>query len=214
MTAEESNALLDNISNTLSEHCPRVFADAASLTVVADKIKSYTLKLERAPSIDAVLAWAQPLESDLKQKADEQAAAYAAEQERIEARERERAEYLSGSGSDKAQAVADLKGRSPVPECSSVFVPKREYTDEEIDRMSADEMAIKLFGRNNIEDRQGSSGGYVVRPERLERRVRKIKLSPEEKQARVYRERVIQEDKEARKRVMQDLRKAQEAGRK
>ena len=96
----------------------------------------------------------------------------------MEARERERGEYL-GSQSDKAQAVADLKGRSPVPERSSVFVPKREYTDEEIDRMSADkEMALKLFGRNNIEDRQGSSGGYVVRPERLERRVRRIKLSP------------------------------------
>ena len=57
MTPEESNAVLDDISNALAAHCPLVFGDAASLSIVADKIKKYTEKLERVPSIDAVLGW-------------------------------------------------------------------------------------------------------------------------------------------------------------
>jgi Rps23 Pro-64 3,4-dihydroxylase Tpa1-like proline 4-hydroxylase len=159
MTTDESNALIDNISNALAEHCPLVFADVAALTLVAGRIKSYTETLDRWPAIEMVLAWAGPLEQGFQQEADEAAARQQAEQERIEARKRAREDYLSGSDADKAQAVREFRERNRPQEHQAAFVPDREYSQAEQDRMSSDEYAVKVLGRNRIEDRNSSSAG-------------------------------------------------------
>lgn len=158
MTTEASNALLDNISNAIAEHCPLVFADIASLTLVAGKIKSYAEKLDRLPAIEMVLGWAKPLEEKFQQKADEAAVSQQAEQERIEARKRDRQDYLSGSDADKAQAVREFRERNRPQEHRAAFVPDRAYTESELNAMSSDEYAVKVLGRSRIEDRNSNAG--------------------------------------------------------
>jgi len=159
LTTDESNALLDNISNAIAEHCPLVFADVAALTLVAGKIKSYTEKLDRLPAIEMVLGWAKPLEEGFQRKANEAAVRQQAEQERIEARKRDRQDYLSGPDADKAQAVREFRERSRPQEIRAAFVRDREYSQAEQDRMSGDEFARKILGRNRLDDRNSSSAG-------------------------------------------------------
>jgi hypothetical protein len=210
---EEMQITAEWIDQKLTEHFPRVAEDLPSLTKLADKVQWYANEVGKPPTIQMAVGWASGLESELRAKAETEAAEHQREQERIDTRERQRADYLSGSDADKAQAIAELKDRSR-PEERAAFVPARSYSEAELDAMDSETYRKEVLGiTNRVEDRQGTSSLTYLKPERLERRVRTIKLSPQEEQSRQYRERVIAADKEARRRVMLDLRNAIETQR-
>ncbi len=140
--------------------------------------------LDQPPSIDMCAKWASALETKLQADADALAAEYQQEQERIEARERARADYLSASDADRAQAVADLKERSR-PQEATPFVPARQYTQAEIDRMSSDEYGVKVLGRNRIEDRNQSSNAPAYERNRRDIMRKHIMRKPATRDARV-----------------------------
>ena len=136
--------------DALAEHCPLASQDPETIEKIKSKILKYDEELQIAPPTDLVLSWAAPLEKELQEQADDQAAEVA----QIEARKREREDYLSGADADKAQAERDLKERSRPLE-QTAFIPACQYTQAEMDEMSSDEYAIKVLGRNSIADRNG-----------------------------------------------------------
>lgn len=134
----------------LSEHCPLASQNPETIEKIKSKILKYDEELQTAPPTDLVLSWAAPLEKELHEQAD----AEAAQAEKAEARKREREAYLSGADADKRQAERDLKERSRPLE-QTAFIPACQYTQAEMDKMSSDEYAIKVLGRNSIADRNG-----------------------------------------------------------
>jgi len=72
-----------------------------------------------------------------------------------------RAAYLRSSDEDKTQAIDEFRNRQQKP-APPPFVPDRQYTDAEINAMTADEYR-KVLGVTRLEDIQGNTG-YVLRP--------------------------------------------------
>jgi len=125
-------------------------------------------------------------------------------------RQADREEYLRPS--DRPEVARELQQNQPELG-TSTRGPDREYTNAEIEAMSADEMVrCGIVNRPlRIDQRQGSSG-VVLRPERAgERRERKIKFSSEELESQEYRKRVIANDQAERRKMNEDRRRALEA---
>jgi len=85
-----------------------------------------------------------------------------ARENRIEDWQRGRSEYLRPSEEDKARAIDELRQR-PHKSATRPFVPARQYTDAELDRMSSDEYRRAVLGVVRLDDVQGASG-YVRKP--------------------------------------------------
>jgi hypothetical protein len=76
--------------------------------------------------------------------------------------QRGRADYLRPSDEDKTQAIEDLKQRQQKP-APTPFVPARQYTDADLDRMTSDEYRKAVLGVTRLDDVQGNSG-HVFKP--------------------------------------------------
>jgi hypothetical protein len=76
----------------------------------------------------------------------------------------DRQEFFRPSSETRAELLSELR-KNQAACAKTEFTPERVYSDEEIERMSSDEMREKVFGIRNIDKRQGS-GGITLRPER------------------------------------------------
>ncbi len=119
----------------------------------------------------------------------------------------------------RSDAIRGLRAE-PTGPSPAEFVPRREYTEEEMENMSSDAYRRLVLGHVSIDDRQGRGNDGTVREQLnaliladkvLNRAVisktRSIRVSPEELAAREQRARVIAADQAERRRLEQERRK-------
>ena len=128
---------------------------------------------------------------------------------REEQRRAEREEYLQPS--NRAEVARQLQVNQPHP-VTETAPPVRQWTDEEIDAMSSDDMVrYGIVTRNvRVEERQCSTG-YVSHPQRTGvRRERRLKIPAEQLASEEYRKRVLAQDEAERRKVKADIQRALE----
>lgn len=131
---------INRIEEALREATPLAFADKDAMQDVTNKILDFQKETGRLPEeIQVITQFAVPHEKRLlreSQNAD------------LAARKKQRLDYLSGPNRESVnEELAKL--RSPEP-ARKTFTPEREYTQDEIDRMSDEEANRVLFGRESL----------------------------------------------------------------
>jgi hypothetical protein len=202
---------IDAINEVLEPACPLVCKDQPSLLDLAKKIQTYDEQIGRVPTPEMVCKWAAVYEERLRAPIDEENAAYQAEQARIAARKKAREYDLAPSSVNLEEIRQERKQVSASQPARLPFRPRKQFTDEEIERMDSATYAREVLGQEPPSDRleQGTTTTTYLKPERAgTRRVRTIKFSPEELAARDSREQAIAADKDERKRLQTALRAA------
>src|SRR4029077_10800083 len=159
---------VDEVGKALMEQCPMASEDEPSMQDVRNKIVSYNEKLGFAPSVETVLRWTQPHEQRLRAPIDAENAAYQAEQDRIAARKKAREYDLAPSSVNLEEIRQERKQVSASQPARLPFRPRKQFTDEEIERMDSATYAREVLGQEPPSDRleQGSTTTTYLKPER------------------------------------------------
>lgn len=178
-----------------------------------DHVVNEILRQDRdlSDSVNYTLAW-----RAVRGRREEAARREAEAEAREQTRRQEIEDYKRPS--NRAETMSELRAghtsASPAP-----FVPAREYSQEEIDHMSADNYRRLVLGHVSIADRQGRGTGRSVQEERNSliladkimnragvRKTRSIKVSQEEVAAREQRAGAIAADQAERRRLEEQRR--------
>lgn len=148
------------IDQQLTERFPRLAQDLPSLTRLTEKVQWYAREVGRTPSLEDAARWAQSIENELQAKADAEASEQQRKQEQTDAdknraietrnaQRQARIDYLSDSSQQKAVVLREFAQNAKREEVVP-FIPARDYTQAEINAMSADEYKAKMFGVESL----------------------------------------------------------------
>ena len=137
---------IEQIEETLNANYPLLANDLPTLQKFVSKLETYSRELG-PPSLEKASQWASEFEGQLRQQTDTKDAEV---REHRTSRRQERLDYLAGSDQDKAEMVRDHVARQAKREEIVPFKPEREFTPEEIERMSSAEYKTRVLGVDSI----------------------------------------------------------------
>jgi hypothetical protein len=196
-----------DVSRFNPESAPRDENDTADIT---NEILRRNLDL--ADSVSYSVAW-----HAVRKRRDEAARREAELEAQHEARRQEIEDYKRPSSEDRSAVLAEMKSRQHQPP-QSAPVDLSHLSQAEFDSIPDAELR-RMLGSVRVEDRQGRGNGRTVKEERNAliladkvvnragvRKVKSIKVSPEELAAREERARAIAADQAERRRLEEQRR--------